>query len=308
MHYTLRQMEVFLATAHFENVTQAASSLSMSQSAASSALQDLEQRFSIKLFDRAGKRLQLNELGRTLRPRAEALMAQAREFERSLSLHTEIGELKVGATLSIGNYLAVSIMADFMREQSGARVSLTVENTAGIAARVRNFELDIGLIEGELQDPLLEVIPWCDDELVLFCSPSHPYASKATLSDADLLAAQWILRESGSGTRQAFDRAMHGLLPDLDLRLELQHTEAIKRAVAANLGIGCLSAITLHETLARGSLVELRAPQRDWRRKLYFILHRQKYRSAGIESWLELCRRHENQALSARLRRSSNKG
>ena len=292
MHYTLRQIDVFLATAHFENVTQAAQSLAMSQSAASSAMQDLEQRFEVQLFDRAGKRLQLNALGKSLRPRAEALMAQAREFERSLSLHSEIGELKVGATLTIGNYLAVAIMADFMGTHPGARVSLTVENTAGIASRVRNFELDIGLVEGELQDPVLDVLPWREDELVLFCSPHHPFARQKVLADADLLQAQWIVREAGSGTRQAFDRAMHGLLPGLDLRLELQHTEAIKRAVEANLGIGCLSAIALKDAIARGSLVAVSAPQRDWSRRLYFIRHRQKYRRAGVQSWLALCREH----------------
>ncbi|MGB4247353.1 MAG: LysR substrate-binding domain-containing protein [Pseudohongiellaceae bacterium] len=289
MHYTLRQIEVFLATAHFENVTQAATSLAMSQSAASAALQDLEQRFDVQLFDRVGKRLQLNELGKSLRPRAEALMAQAREFERGLALHSDIGELKVGATLTIGNYLAVPIMASFMGQHEGAKVSLTVENTAGIANRVRNFELDIGLIEGELRDPVLEVIPWRDDELVLFCAPEHPLASRGILSDADLLEAQWIVREAGSGTRQAFDRAMHGLLPDLDLRLELQHTEAIKTAVEANLGIGCLSAITVREAFTWGTLIKLEAPQRDWTRKFYFILHRQKYHSVGIQSWLALC-------------------
>ncbi len=292
MHYTLRQIEVFLAVAHFENVTQAATSLAMSQSAASSALQDLEQRFDMQLFDRAGKRLQLNELGKSLRPRAEALMAQAQEFEHLMSQHSEIGELKVGATLTIGNYLAVTIMADFMKQHTGARVSLTVENTAAIAQRVKNFELDIGLVEGELQDPVLEVIPWRDDTLALFCSPSHPLAVKRTLSDDDLLNAAWIVREAGSGTRQAFDRALHGLLPHLHLRLELQHTEAIKRAVEANLGIGCLSAITLQEAFARGSLVELQAPQRDWSRQFYFIVHRQKYRSAGIQHWLTLCQHY----------------
>ncbi|MDP1929977.1 MAG: LysR substrate-binding domain-containing protein [Gammaproteobacteria bacterium] len=290
MHYTLRQIEVFLATAHYENVTQAAASLSMSQSAASSALQDLEHRFDVQLFDRAGKRLQLSELGKTLRPRAEALMAQAREFERGLTLHSDVGDLKVGATLTIGNYLVVPIMANFMGQHSGSRVSLTVENTVGIANRVRNFELDIGLIEGELQDPVLEVIPWRDDELMLFCAPEHPLASRGVLSDADLLECQWIVREAGSGTRQAFDRAMHGLLPDLNIRLELQHTEAIKCAVEANLGIGCLSAITLREAFTWGTLIKLQAPQRDWTRKFYFILHRQKYRSAGIQSWLDLCR------------------
>ena len=83
---------------------------------------------------------------------------------------------------------------------------------------------------------------------------------------------------------------MTGLLSNLNLLLELQHTEGIKRAVEANLGIGCLSRLTLEEAFRRGSLVPLEAPQRNWQRKFYFVLHRQKFRSSGIDSWLELCR------------------
>ncbi len=294
MRYTIRHLEVFLAVARHENVTLAAQSLALSQSATSMALMEFEQRFDIRLFDRAGKRLQLSELGRKLRPRAESLLSQAREFEQSLSQDQDqdqaVGLLKVGATLTIGNYLAVGIMARFMATHAGARVELTVENTAAIAAKVKNFDLDIGLIEGELQDPDLEVIPWRHDELALFCAPGHALAKKKKLSDQDLLAAQWIVREKGSGTRQAFDRAMTGLLANLDLRLELQHTEAIKRAVEANLGIGCLSRLTLEEAFRRGSLLELHAPQRNWKRQFYFIMHKQKYRSSGIESWLQLCK------------------
>lgn len=290
MHYTLRQIEVFLATAWHENVSQAATSLSMSQSAASAALKELEQRFDIQLFDRVGKRLQLNDFGKSLRPRAEALLNQAREFELLMNRQGEAGHIKVGATLTIGNYLAVPIMAEFMSRYPGSRVDLTVENTASIAQRVRNFELDIGLIEGELHDPALDVIPWRDDELSLFCAPDHPLAGRPTLTDRDLLEAEWIIREAGSGTRQAFERAMYGLMPEINLRLELQHTEAIKRAVEAGLGIGCLSTITLQEAFRRGSLLPLYAPQRDWMRRFHFILHKQKYRSTGLRNWLALCR------------------
>ncbi len=290
MRYTLRQLEVFLAAAHHENVSRAAESLAMSQSAASSALRDLEGQFDIQLFDRVGKRLQLNELGRIIRPQAQALLEQSRELELALLKHSDIGPLKVGATLTIGNYLAVGIMARFMREHPSARVSLEVANTAAIASKVSNFEIDVGLIEGELQQSELEVIPWCGDELVFFCAPGHPLAKKRQLSDEDLLSASWILREPGSGTRQAFDRAMAGILPRLSVLLELQHTEAIKRAVTAGLGVGCLSRVALAEAFQRGSLAPLSAPHRDLHRQFYFIVHRQKYRSAGIESWLQLCR------------------
>ncbi|NIB43328.1 LysR family transcriptional regulator [Pseudomaricurvus alkylphenolicus] len=289
MRYSLRQLEVFLAAAHFENITRAAESLAMSQSAASSSLRDLEQQFDIQLFDRVGKRLQLNELGRVLRPKAESLLAQAQGFERDLSQQQDLGLLKVGATLTIGNYLAVQMMADYMNRHDGADVQLKVANTETIARMVENYELDVGLIEGELQHSDLEVLPWREDDLMVFCAPEHPLASKSELSDEDLLQAQWVVRESGSGTRQAFDRAMHGLLGDLNLRHELQHTEAIKRAVEAGLGIGCLSDIALRDAFRRGSLVHLRVPQRDWHRRFYIILHKQKYRGPGIQSWLQLC-------------------
>lgn len=289
MRYTLRQLEVFLAAAHLQNITRAAESLAMSQSAASSALKELEQQFDVLLFDRVGKRLQLNEQGRLIRPKAEALLAQAQDLEQALLEHAEAGPLKVGATLSIGNYLAVNIMANMMKKQPLAKVSLEVANTSSISQKVLNYELDIGLIEGELQHPELELIPWREDKLVVFCSPKHPFAHQGQLNDDELSAADWILRESGSGTRQAFDRAMHGLLPQLNVNLELQHTEAIKRAVEANLGIGCLSEITLADAFERGNLIPLQTPQRDFSRQLYFILHKQKFRSAGIELWIEQC-------------------
>lgn len=290
MHYSLRQLQVFLATAHFENISRAAASLAMSQSAASSALAELEHQYDIQLFDRVGKRLQLNALGHALRPRAMALLQQAEALEQALQQHSESGQLKIGATLTIGNYLAVGLMARFMGENPQTKVELQVANTATIAARIHNFELDLGLIEGELHDSDLEVTPWRDDELVVFCAPGHPLAKKRKLSDQALLDATWILREAGSGTRQTFDRAMHGLLPQLNILLELQHTEAIKRAVEAELGIGCLSKVALVEAFKRGSLIPLAVPQRDFHRLFYFILHKQKYRSAGIARWLELCR------------------
>ncbi len=290
MRYTLRQLEVFLAIAHFENVSHAANHLSMSQSAASGALKELEGLYDVKFFERAGKRLKLNELGRQFWPRAEALLAQARELEADLQSHRDLGRLNVGATLTIGNYLAVAIMADYMAQQPGARVHLEVANTRSIVDRVLTFELDLGLIEGELNHPDLELLPWREDELVVFCSPEHALASKDALTDDDLRAAHWIVRESGSGTRQTFERALHGLVPELDLALELEHTEAIKRAVETGLGISCLSRVCLQEAFKRGSLVELSVPHRDFHREFYFVLHRQKYRSPGIERWLELCR------------------
>lgn len=289
MRYSLRQIEVFLATAHYQNLSKAAESLAMSQSAASESLKTLESQFDITLFDRVGKRLQLNEFGRVIQKEAEVLIDQARSLEGALLKNHDLGSIKVGATLSIGNYLAINILSEYRNQFPGADAHLEVANTTQIAEKILNFTLDVGLIEGEVSNPDLDVKEWREDELVVCCAPDHPYARKEKLSDTDLIQAQWVLREHGSGTRQAFDFAMHGLISSLDVSLELQHTEAIKRAVIAGMGLGCLSRITLEDTFQRGALVPLSVPHRDFTRKFYFILRKGKYLSQGIKQWLQLC-------------------
>lgn len=288
MKYTLRQLEIFQAAASHQNISRAAESLSMSQSAASGALKELESQFDIQLFDRIGKRLQLNDFGRSLQPLAEELLARAKELESSLGTHTHSGPIKIGATLSIGNYLAVPMIAAYMQRHPESRVSLEVANTATITRKLEHYELDVALIEGEVNNPDLAITPWRNDDLKVVCSPNHPLAQQKEISDVDVLAASWIIRETGSGTRQTFDRAFHDLLPNLHILFELEHTEAIKRAVEAGLGLGCLSSITLTEALERGSLVTLEVPHRNLNRKLYRAIHRQKYVTQAIKNWLAL--------------------
>ncbi|HET9934120.1 MAG TPA: LysR family transcriptional regulator [Polyangiaceae bacterium] len=296
MRYSLRQLEVFLAVAAGESVSRAARVLGMSQSAVSGSLAELERQFDIALFDRVGKRLRLNELGRSLRPSVEAVVSQANELEQRLGSKSESGALRVGATLTVGNYLTAPLIAEFLRDDPSAKVSLKLENTAEIARAVLNFELDVALVEGELQDSELEVSAFREDELVVFCAPEHPFARRRSLSDADLSSARWIVREPGSGTRQAFDHAMHGLLPELDIAFELQETEAIKSAVKAGLGVGCISRIALDEPFRLKSLMPCRVPHRDFRRQFYSVVHRQKHRSRAIRRWLTLCERRRRAA------------
>ncbi|MEM0954219.1 MAG: LysR family transcriptional regulator [Pseudomonadota bacterium] len=289
MRFTLRQLDVFLATARHGSLSRAADSLAMSQSAASSALRDLEDLYQVQLFDRVGKRLKINTLGLSIQVQAEALLEQAAALDSALSGDVGPGKLRVGATLTIGNYLAVELIAAFQQRFPGAAVALSVANTEAIVQQVLSYELDVGLIEGELFHPDLDIQPWRDDELVVFARPDHPLAGGESLDDDALAAATWVVREPGSGTRQTFDRAMAGLLPRLNMGLALEHTEAIKRAVAAGLGLGCLSRISLQDAFEQGSLAPLPAPHRDFSRRFSIVMHREKYRSQGLHAWLALC-------------------
>lgn len=290
MKYTLRQLEIFVAVARHQSVSRAAEALALSQSATSTALGELERQFDTQLFDRIGKALRLNELGRTLLPHAAQLIGHAEEIETLLARKTDFGPIQIGATLTIGNYLATLIAADFLRRHPSARVKLSVHNSATIIHQVAHYELDLGLIEGSCRHPELIVEPWVDDELVVFCAPGHPLARAGKVGVVELLEQDLILREVGSGTRETFDQALRHVGGPLKVRLELEHTEAIKRAVESGLGIGCISRLALREAFRRGSLVPLETPELDLRRQFQFVTHQRKYVTAGMREFIALCR------------------
>ncbi|MCJ8168583.1 LysR family transcriptional regulator [Atopomonas sediminilitoris] len=289
MRFSLRQIQVFVATGQHGSVSRAAETLAMSQSAASGALAELEKQFDCQLFDRQGKRLKLSSLGEEMLPKAAALLDQADEFEALLRGQAGFGELRVGATLTIGNYLATLLIGAFLQRHPQAHAQLHVHNTAHIIDQVRHFELDIGLIEGECSERDIHVTPWIEDELCVFCAPSHPLAKAKQVDMAQLAAQEWIMREAGSGTRRAFEAALRPHRQQLHVRLELEHTEAIKRAVESGLGIGCISRLALRDAFRRGSLVPLSTPALNLQRQFYFIWHKQKYQTAGMREFQALC-------------------
>jgi DNA-binding transcriptional LysR family regulator len=295
MKFTLKQLRVFLAVAKFENLTRAAQSLHLSQSAASEALLNLENTYQVKLFDRGSNRLKLNAIGLTLRQEAEALLTHCQHFEEKLSGHTAIGHLKVGASFTIGNHLATRYLADYLNHYPEANVQLDTANTPDVVAKVLNYEVDIGMIELEVQQRQLELIPWRDDELVVFCSASHPLAKKKVLSLKDIREAAWILREPDSGARHTFEQSLADLMQEITIYLEFKHNEAIKNAVESGLGIGCLSRIVLQRNFDNGDLVPLKLPRRNMRRHFYFALPKKRFHNDAVESWMRICRAVDRQ-------------
>jgi DNA-binding transcriptional LysR family regulator len=290
MKYSLRQLEIFVAISRAQSVSRAAEELALSQSATSSALGEFERQFNLQLFDRVGKSLRNNEAGQQLLPRAVELLDRAHEIEALLQGHIGFGHMKIGATLTVGNYLATILVARFLQDHPESRIQLQVHNTSSIVQRIANHDLDLGLIEGDCHHADIEVQPWIADELVVFTAPDHPLAKLNKVGIEQLLQEPWILRERGSGTRETFDRAFHNHHARLNIRLELEHTEAIKRAVESGLGISCISRLALKDALRRGSLVELPTPDLNLGRYFYILWHKQKYQTAGMREFIDLCK------------------
>lgn len=290
MRITLKQIDVFTAVAREGSVTKAAIWLHLTQSATSMALADLETQLGAKVFDRIGRRLQLNELGHRLLPLAQETVARAQEMEDIAAGDLPgQGRLRIGASLTIGNYLMPQLIGNHLQSYPQAEVTLDVGNTRHVIESVRQFSCDVGFIEGFCHDPDIEVLPWMEDELVIFAHAGHPLAKAGNLTAADFSQAKWILRESGSGTREVFDNAVAGKLSNLNVRLELSHTEAIKGAVEAGIGIACASRLTLKEALSAGTIVVLPTSFLNLKRSLFMLRHRQKYATRSLSDFIETC-------------------
>jgi DNA-binding transcriptional LysR family regulator len=290
MHITLRQLEVFTEVLKSGSTTQASVVLSLSQSAVSAALADLEGQLGVQLFDRVGKRLVINEHGRLLYPKALALLEQAGEIERLFN--QDNGSLRIAASSTIGNYMLPAMIASYRLDFPQTPLELNVGNSQDVITAVADFRVDLGLIEGPCHMPELVTQPWLDDELVVFAASGSPITQQPVTLES-LARAPWILRERGSGTREVLDHLLLAKLTDFQLVMELGNSEAIKHAVRHGIGISCLSRRVIAEQLATGSLVELVLPIAPLTRTLYLIHHRQKHISNALQRFLSYCKEPE---------------
>lgn len=286
MRLTLRQMEVLVEIAHSRSATAAGDTLSMSQSAVSAALAELETQLGERVFDRVGKRLVLNDSGRLLLPRAMVILDQTRGIEALFSQGA--AALRIGASSTVGNAIVPEIMAAFCRDFPAAQFDLQVGNTQAIAEAVAQFEVDLGLVEGVCHRDELDMVPWLDDSLVVVCAANSPYANR-DVTLIDLRAARWLLRESGSGTRETVEALLLEHLHNFEHTMVLGSSEAIRVAAIAGLGLACIPRRLVREALLRGHLMEVRSPLPAMRRKLYLVRHRRKTFSHALQRFFDFC-------------------
>jgi DNA-binding transcriptional LysR family regulator len=285
---SLRQLEVFVAVAREGSVRAAAGQLHLSQPALSMALAELESQLGADLFDRKRGRLYLSERGRDALPLAQEILERTADLRRSVHGHGAAleGELRLGASNTIGNYLVGDLLGAFTAEHPQVAVRLVVGNTDTIARGVLDHGLDLGCVEGAVAQAGIELRPWREDKLVICTRPDHPLARRRRLRSDDFAGARWILREDGSGTRAMTERVLAALPPGQTV-LELGQSEAIKQAVIAGLGIACLPEVAVADALKSRRLAALHTPFLDLERRLSWVLRRSKYHGALVAAFLD---------------------
>lgn len=272
MHYTLKQIAVFDAVASLESVSAAAKKLSMSQSAVSMSLSQLEHLLGRPLFIRQGNRLIVSHWGQWLRPKAQKLLQDAQQI--ALGLHQQhiiSGTVKLCSSQTAAEHLLPSLISKIDNDFPELRIEIAVENSDHVAKEVLDYQFDIGVIEGRIDDSRLHQEPWVDDRLVVIASPHHPFALSKQTSISQLEQAKWVLREPGAGTRRIFDAAIHGLMGKLNVWKEYEQVGLLKALVKNGVYLSCLPYFDVEKDIASGELVMLSTPELNLNRNLSFI-------------------------------------
>jgi DNA-binding transcriptional LysR family regulator len=275
---TLDQLRIFVAVAEREHMTRAADHLHLTQSAVSSAIAALEGRHGVKLFHRVGRGIALTEPGRALFEAARAILDRVADTDLMLAEFDglERGTLHVAASQTIGGYWLPPRLSAFHRRYPGIAVHLEIANSERVAELVLEGTAELGLVEGWIDDPALARWPLAEDRMALVQAGPAPASV-----DADWIRrTDWILRETGSGTRSTFEQKLAEMGVDpaaLRVALVLPSNEAVRSAAEAGAGAAVLSTLVVSASVAAGTLRTV--PLDMAPRRFFGLRHKERYQS-----------------------------
>lgn len=251
MNITFRQLRLFLALADTGSVSRAARECHVTQPTVSMQLKEVSDSVGVPLYEVISKRVHLTDAGRDLAQTARSIADDWAAFEQRIDATKGLirGKLRV-AVVSTAKYFVPRLLGTFCAKYPEIDISLEVLNRDGVVQRLRDNQDDLYIMSMPPGDIDLEDQVFMPNPLVVIASNSHPLATRRNLDLDDLSKLRFILRERGSGTRMAIDAHFKRLRFKPNLRLELGSNEAIKEAVAGDLGVSVVSSHALHGQLA----------------------------------------------------------
>ena len=255
----IEELKTFLTLCEVKNFTHTAERLSMSQPTVSLHIKNLEQEFQTTLFQRSSKRLSITPSGEILYERAKQIIQILENAKLQIAAHHDTiqGELKIGASYTIGEYILPMILAELKKHYPHLSLQITIGNTKEIVENVKLFQVDVGLIEGTTYEKDLRITPFMEDELVIVCSSTHPLALQKNIAIGQLQNEDWIIREVGSGTGEYLQHVFNQHALKVRSLTRISSTQGIKESIIHNLGISLLSKNTIRRELQLGVLHEV---------------------------------------------------
>ena len=281
---TLKELHFFYKLCSNPQVTQVAQELNISQSAISLAIKSLENKLNEQLFDRIGKKLILNEKGRFFKEKTFSHYLALKDAQNIFQENKLAGNIKIAASKTISNFLMPNIYYDFLSKYSDVKLDISINNSNEIIEKILNSKLDIGLIEVDTQHSSLIKEKLCDDELIVVTSDEN--SPKITFIDS--INKKWILRETGSGTREIFINHIGQIAQELNIFMELQDFEEIKTIVLNNKDtVTAISKVIVQKELEEKKLFQIKLRNIEFKREFYLVYHKEKSKNLLFETLIK---------------------
>ena len=283
-------LEIFHAVARLGSFSKASEELLISQPSVSLQIRDLERYYGARLFHRQGRSIKLTDIGEVVFRYTQQLFQTVEEMRRSVEnlKETVTGRLVLGASSTPGEYLLPQLLGRFSKFYPGVDVSLQIGNTTTVTSQVTSHQIDLGLVGDKVNDDSVVCTRFYTDDLVVFAAPDHPLTDKGEIAKEMLHDQPFVMREPGSATRRVAEKRLEDMGVPIKVAMELGSNEAVKRAVAAGLGIGILSKLALEVDCAAGALKLIEVAGFNCKRHFYTLYPRNRYLGRAQQAFLEL--------------------
>ncbi|HPU62649.1 MAG TPA: LysR substrate-binding domain-containing protein, partial [Mobilitalea sp.] len=246
--------------------------------------------YGIKLFDRIAKRLHITDTGKKFLQYATHIVGLFEDMEKELKNIDAIGVIRIGASVTIGNYLLPGYIKDFKKNHPQMDVKVLIDNSEVIQQYILSNKIDIGLIEGIVHSSYIIEHRFREDELVMICGNEHPFANRKDIEILMLQGESLLLREAGSAGREIFDSVMtsHGV--KIEPVWESTSTQAIIKAVQAGLGISVLPYLLVKDSLERNEISQFQIKGLRFQRSFSVIYHQNKFLTESMKEFISICK------------------
>ena len=297
-----RHLETFSRVAELKSFSKAANDLFLTQPTVSGHILSLEQSLSLRLFDRTGKGIRLTKAGEVFLKYASKILSFRKDLLNALSEFSQgiRGELSLGASTIPGEYLLPKLMGHFKKDHPHFIISLKIADTKEIVQYVLQDNIELGIIGAKLDHSSLHYEKFEEDEIIIVAPSDHPLIRKRRVTLEELLNELWIIREEGSGTQIAVEKALRKKgksLKQFNVAMEMGSTSSVKEGVKAKLGLAFISRRAAEEELNQGlfSRIDVEGIE-PISRQIYIVSHRGRTLSPiGMEFHRFLKRKKEDE-------------
>ncbi len=286
---TLRHFKIFVAVCDTMNMTGAAETLFMSQSAVSQAIAELENHYDVRLFERLSRKLYLTQAGQKLLSYARHMIRMNTEVENDMKALHKSGSIRIGASVTVCTHVLPKLVSLYKQISPQTDIEVFEDNTEKIENLLLHDQIDIGLVEGEIISSDILNRAFMEDELVLICGASHRFAGLTAVEPQELEKEGFIVREKGSGTRKTFENMMIANQLTWKVIWTCNNSDTIKMAVAQGLGVSVISRRAVANEAASGSLCQVDVKGIRFNRQFKIIYHKNKFLTEPMKQFIDLC-------------------